>query len=100
VFLKQCGNKNGFQAPLNTLPFSLNLLKEFCMTTTLSFDESVTLLKKVVKYSEVKNQKHIDLSLCTADERPLCQKALVIVNLEVEKGTLTEAQLKTKLGLD
>jgi hypothetical protein len=70
------------------------------MTPTLSFDESVTLLKKVVKYSEVKNQKHIDLSLCTADERPLCQKALVIVNLEVEKGTLTEAQLKTKLGLD
>ena len=67
---------------------------------TLSFDEATTLLKKAVKYSEVKNQKHIDLSLCTAEERPLFQKALVIVNLEVEKGTLTQDQLKTKLGLD
>lgn len=67
---------------------------------TLSFDEAVHLLKKAVKFSEVKNQKHIDLSLCIANERPLYQKALMIVNLEVEKGTLTLDQLKVKLGLD
>jgi hypothetical protein len=67
---------------------------------TLSFDEAVNLLKKTVTFSEVKNQKHIDLSICTAPERPLCQIALVIVNLEVEKGVLTQDQLKTKLGLD
>jgi hypothetical protein len=67
---------------------------------TLSFDEATKLLKKAVKLSEVKNQKHIDLSLCTADERPLYQKALVVANLEVEKGTLTQDQLKTILGLD
>ena len=70
------------------------------MTSTLSFDEAITLLKKIVKFSEVKNQKHIDLSICTAPERPLCQKALVVVNLEVQKGTLTQDQLKIKLGLD
>jgi hypothetical protein len=64
-----------------------------------SFDEAVNFLKKFVKYSEVKNQKHIDLSLCVAEERMLGQKALVIVNLEVEKGTLTQEQLKIKLGL-
>lgn len=67
---------------------------------TQSFDEAVHLLKKYVKFSEVKNQKHIDLSLCTAPERIMGQKALVTVNLEVEKGTLTQDQLKTKLGLD
>ncbi len=67
---------------------------------TLTFDEAVLLLKKAVKFSEVKNQKHIDLSLCIASERPLSQKALMIVNLEVEKGTLTHDQLKVKLGLD
>ena len=66
----------------------------------LSFDEATKLLKKAVKLSEVKNQKHIDLSLCTADERPLYQKALVVANLEVEKGTITQDQLKTILGLD
>ncbi|MBC7538001.1 MAG: hypothetical protein H7281_04220 [Bacteriovorax sp.] len=70
------------------------------MTPTLSFDEAVNLLKKFVKFSEVKNQKHIDLSLCTADERPQAQRALVIANLEVEKGTLTQVQLLARLGLD
>ena len=70
------------------------------MTPTLSFDEAVNLLKKYVKFSEVKNQKHLDLSLCTAEDRPQAQKALVIANLEVEKGTLTQAQLLTQLGLD
>lgn len=70
------------------------------MTSTLSFNEAISLLKKFVKFSEVKNQKHIDLSLCTAEERPLGQKALVVVNMEVEKGTITQAQLLTQLGLD
>ena len=70
------------------------------MPTTLTFDESIALLKNVVKYSEVKNQKHIDLSVCVAEDRPRYQRALVVVNLEVEKGTLTQDQLKSKLGLD
>jgi hypothetical protein len=63
---------NGIKIPRN------DLLKDLCMTPTLSFDEAVNLLKKYVKFSEVKNQKHIDLSLCTAEDRPLAQKALVI----------------------
>jgi len=70
------------------------------MKPTLSFDEAVNLLTKYVKFSEVKNQKHIDLSLCTAEERPLAQKALVLINLEVEKGILTQVQLLAKLGLN
>lgn len=70
------------------------------MTPTLSFDEAVNLLKKYVKFSEVKNQKHIDLSVCTAQERPMAQRALILANLEVEKGTLTKDQLIAKLGLD
>lgn len=66
----------------------------------LTFDEAINILKKYVTNSEVKNQKHIDLSLCLVADRELSQKALVIVNLEVEKGTLTQDQLKAKLGLD
>lgn len=69
------------------------------MTPTLSFDEAVNLLKKAVTFSEVKNLKHIDLGLCSIEERPLFQKALMVVNLEVEKGTLTRDQLIAKLGL-
>jgi hypothetical protein len=66
----------------------------------MTLDDAVTLLKKAVKWSEVKNQKHIDLSVCIAEERPLLQKALVIANVEVEKGTLTQDELKARLGLD
>jgi hypothetical protein len=66
----------------------------------MTLDDAVTILKKAVKWSEVKNQKHIDLSVCIAQERPLFQKALVIANVEVEKGTLTQDELKTRLGLD
>lgn len=65
----------------------------------LTLDESIELLKNVVKFSEVKDQKHIDLSLCTADERPKYQMALALCNIEVENGTLTQDELKTRLGL-
>jgi hypothetical protein len=70
------------------------------MSNTSQLNEAVSVLKKFVKFSEVKNQKHIDLSLCTAEERPVAQRALVIANLEVEKGTLTQAQLLIQLGID
>jgi hypothetical protein len=66
----------------------------------MTLDAAINLLKKVVKWSEVKNQKHLDLSICVAEERPLMQKALMITSLEVEKGTLTQDELKTRLGLD
>ncbi len=67
---------------------------------TLSFDEALHLLKKTVKFSEVKNQKHIDLTLCSAQDRPMYQKALIVVNLEVEKGTITKDQLLAMLGIE
>lgn len=70
------------------------------LSQSLSFDEAVLFLKKFVKYSEVKNQKHIDLSLCLAHDRIIGQKALMITRIAVEKGEVTEDQLKEKLGLE
>ena len=67
---------------------------------TMSLDEAIVLLRQAVKWSEVKNQKHIDLSVCIAEDRPLFQKALIVANLEVEKGTLTQDDLKIRLGLE
>ncbi|MBP9682764.1 MAG: hypothetical protein KBD76_15280 [Bacteriovorax sp.] len=69
------------------------------MTSLISFDEAIILLKKFVKFSEVKNQKHIDLALCAAQERALAQEALMVVNMACDKGELTQDQLKAKLGL-
>lgn len=70
------------------------------LSKSLSFDEAVAFLKKFVKYSEVKNQKHIDLSLCVAEDRLIGKKALMVARLAVEKGEVTEDQLKQKLGLE
>lgn len=67
---------------------------------SMTLDEAIVLLKKAVKWSEVKNQKHIDLSVCLAEDRPLFQKALIVANMEVEKGTLTQDDLKIRLGLE
>ena len=70
------------------------------MTATLSLNEAIEFLKRFVKYSEVKNQKHIDLSLALANDRILGQNALVVTRKAVEKGEITEDQLKTQLGLE
>ncbi len=66
----------------------------------MTLDAAITLLKKAVKWSEVKGQKHIDFSVCVANERPLMQEALMFAQMEVEKGTLTQDELKVRLGLD
>ena len=66
----------------------------------MTLDEAIILLRKAVKWSVVKNQKHIDFSVCIAEERPLYQKALILANMEVEKGTLTQDDLLNRLGLE
>lgn len=66
----------------------------------MTLDEAITHLKKIVKFSTLEGQKHLDLSVAVASERPLMQKALIIVKCEVEKGTLTDSELKHRLGIE
>ncbi|TDJ07995.1 MAG: hypothetical protein E2O68_02775 [Deltaproteobacteria bacterium] len=65
----------------------------------MSLDESIKKLKTIVKYSDVKGQKHVDLSLVNASKRMDFEKALAEVNVAVKKGELTEDELKMRLGL-
>ena len=64
-----------------------------------NLDQAISLLKKIVKFSAIEGQKHIDLSVGLAEERIYYQKALMFAQLEVEKGTLTAEELKQRLGL-
>jgi hypothetical protein len=64
-----------------------------------TLDEAISLLKQIVKYSAVDGQKHLDLSVAIAEERYLFQKALMLAQTEVEKGTLKAEELKQRLGL-
>ena len=65
----------------------------------MTLDEAINLLKKTVKYSAVKNQKHIDLTLISAEELPIYEKALAIVTNEVQKGSITDKDLKQRIGI-
>jgi hypothetical protein len=65
----------------------------------MNLDEAINLLKKTVKYSAVKNQKHIDLTLVSTEEKPIYERALALAFEEVKKGTISEADLKQRLGL-
>lgn len=65
----------------------------------MNIEDALIIVKKVVKESHIKNQRHVDLSLCTADQRANTQEALMYLQAEVAKGSMTDAELKEKLGL-
>ncbi|RLA63703.1 MAG: hypothetical protein DRQ88_11040 [Epsilonproteobacteria bacterium] len=65
----------------------------------MSLESSINKLKTIVKYSTVKGQKHLDLSLVSAGDRIDFEKALAKINVAVKNGELTEEKLKQRLGL-
>lgn len=65
----------------------------------MTVEEALKIVRKVVKQSHLNNQPHVDLSVCTADKRAETQEALVFLHAEVAKGTMTDEELKEKLGL-
>lgn len=69
------------------------------MTTLPSYEEAIKLLRNAVKFSNIENQKHIDLTLINADERAKYQMALMSVQSLVVKKEKTQAQVNEDLGL-
>jgi hypothetical protein len=65
----------------------------------MNIEDAIKLVKRVVKDSHLNNQRHVDLSLCTADKRADTQEALVFLQAQVAKGKMTDEELKEKLGL-
>ncbi len=65
----------------------------------MSFEEAVQFLKKTVKYSAVKNQKHLDPTLISADQVDTYNLAMYTVNDAVEQGKLSRDELLQTLGL-
>jgi hypothetical protein len=69
------------------------------MMTPEQLNDYIKLLKNAVKYSHLDRQKHIDLSVTMASERPRYEEALMQLRLAVRDGLLSEEDLKKKLGL-
>ncbi len=69
------------------------------MSELMNLDQAIELLKKTVKDSHLKSQKHIDLTLVDAKERIHYEEALMVAKAHVAQGKLTQAQLNERLGL-
>lgn len=65
----------------------------------MELNEAIALLKNAVKNSHLDDQKHIDLTVVDALERPQYERALMICRAHVAQGHLSEEDLKTRLGL-
>ena len=65
----------------------------------MSFEQAIELLQKTVKESNVKNQKHIDLTLVDALERPRYEKALAVVQSAILRGEHNREEVLHKIGL-
>jgi hypothetical protein len=65
----------------------------------MNYKEAVTLLKPMVKHSDIENQKHIDLSLALASQRSSYQEALLVIKNEIKSGSVTENEFKKSVGL-
>ena len=66
----------------------------------MTVDEAIGLLKRIVKYSAVPGQKHLDFTLVNAPEREKYELAMIIVKKAVQEGHLKEIELKSRLGLN
>lgn len=69
------------------------------MTGENTIEWAIKTLKSAVKFSNISNQKHVDMSLVTVDKIDLFQKAMVLVNLAIENGELTKEELNNKIGI-
>ena len=65
----------------------------------MTLEEAINLLRNAVKESHLDNQRHIDLTLVDASERATYEKALMVCQAAVAQEQLTDADLKTRLGL-
>ena len=66
----------------------------------MTLDQAIQIVKKAVKFSGTIQQKHIDLTVIPSEERPVYQKALAVLQLEISKGTVTRDVLNSRLNLD
>ncbi|AYF44514.1 MULTISPECIES: hypothetical protein [Halobacteriovorax] len=70
------------------------------MSKLPTLEEAIEIVRPLVKYSVVENQKHIDLSVATADKRMISQQALMVIKNSIDKGLVDQKEINTKLGLD
>lgn len=62
-------------------------------------NESITLLKDLVKESHIKGQMHLDFTLAPAEKIEEYKIALMTTRNAIQNGIMTENEFKELLGL-
>ncbi len=62
--------------------------------------QAIELLKRAVKHTGTIDQKHIDLSVVAAAERPKFELALKVIQLAIKDGQMTRDDFNRRVKLD
>ncbi len=66
----------------------------------MDLDKAIELLKRVVKANGTNDNKHIDLNLVSAEEKPLYEEALVVAKLAIIKGKISQDEFMGRIHLN
>jgi hypothetical protein len=66
----------------------------------MELDTAIELLKKAVKYTGTNDEKHIDLTLVSANDRPMYEEALKVSQLSIKEGKITRDEFLRRVHLD
>lgn len=66
----------------------------------MDLQKAIELLKKAVKNNGTNDQKHIDLTLVSALEKPTYEKALTVVKLAIIEGKISQDEFMSRVHLN
>ncbi len=66
----------------------------------MELNEAIELLKKAVKYTGTIDQKHIDLSVVPADQKPVFDQALKVAMSAIKAGIISRDDFNRRVRLD
>lgn len=67
---------------------------------TVELTEAIDLLKKAVKYTGTIDQKHIDLTVVPAEDKPRYEEALKVAMSAIKAGSITRDDFNRRVRLD
>lgn len=66
----------------------------------MELERALELIKKLVKNNGTNDARHIDIGLVSAEERPLYEKALIVVKLAIQQGKLSQDDFAARVHLN